>query len=104
VQGPQGQQGQQGPQGNQGPAGGFDLSNIDYVTGSSASFNGGGATAQVDAVCPKGEQVIGGGYSAGWALSVEQNYAMDAQTWWVSVYEPNTAWSGTVTAYAICAS
>jgi hypothetical protein len=74
------------------------------VTGSSASFTGGGATASVDAVCGKGEQVIGGGYTAGFALSIEDNYASNAQTWSVSVYEPNVAWFGTVQAYAICVS
>ena len=103
-QGPPGQQGQAGPQGAQGPqgpAGVFDLANINYVSGASVGIspgNSGSATA----VCPKGQQLISGGYS-GYGTSVEESYAQNSSTWFVYSYNSSGTFES-ITATVVCVS
>ena len=98
--GPQGPQGDPGAPGSQGPAGAsFNLSNITYVTGASVSISPGGY-GSATAVCPKGTQIISGGYT-GYGTSVQEDYAEDKTTWYVSSSN-NTSSYEYITATEIC--
>ncbi len=63
---------------------------------------------QIDASCPNGQAVIGGGFevtspTSNWMINVSRSYPINATTWRVVAEAPSLvkeAWS--VTAWAIC--
>ena len=63
---------------------------------------------QVDAACPNGQAVIGGGFevtsaSSNWMINISRSYPLNATTWRVVAEAPSLVrepWS--VTAWAIC--
>jgi hypothetical protein len=79
----------------------FDLADISYIDGSSVSFPSGGY-GSATAVCPKGSQLISGGYS-GYGTSVVESYAENSTTWYVYAYN-DTGSSEGITATVICVS
>ena len=98
----QGEQGSQGLQGIQGPAGISGLEVVQVNSGTQVA-----ARIDVEAPCPAGKQVLGGGFaSAGDNLNitVAGNAPFDSR-WFVTLVQNDLvprAWS--VHAYAICAN
>lgn len=103
--GPQGEQGlkgdpgPQGPKGDQGPAG---------VSGYSRVYNelnvATGQAATIDAACPAGKVVVGGGfYADNNSFSVSESFPIDGQTWRVTARNGAPAdVSNILIAYALC--
>ncbi len=104
----QGPPGQQGPQGPQGPSGVPGIMLITEEGRRSAGSNG--FTGEVQALCPKGARVVGGGASRGswgesgqWALS--RSAPLTDSSGWEVQYQKVGSGSDAVTigAFAICA-
>ncbi len=121
LQGPQGLQGDEGIQGPVGPTGGTGgtgpagvVGNLLIVTGASSTVSGavlGANTAPVDASCPAGRVLIGGGgqttHTGAARGGLLQDYAVSSNTWRARAVVTLTGTfaapgSVTETAYAIC--
>jgi Collagen triple helix repeat (20 copies) len=112
--GPQGATGAQGPAGPQGPPGTPGVSNYQIVTASTTYTAQYGYTYQeyVDAFCPAGEDLLGGGVQSNDAAEYIQDsgpYMQSGQIYnfwnvdFVIRSDSGQGETGTVTAYAICA-
>lgn len=108
AQGPAGPAGPAGPQGPAGPAGSQGqpgLSQVTVVTAESASDSVSGKF--VDAHCPAGKRVIGGGATLVGAygdIALDENTPVNATTWRAMGFEVNaTGANWSVRAHAICA-
>jgi hypothetical protein len=93
AQGETGATGPAGPKGDTGPAGDDGVSGYQLVTGS-------GSNNTSTASCPNGKKVIGGGANASSNATIGSSYPSSQTTWTVT----NRAGTGSVTAYAICAT
>ena len=97
--GPAGLAGPAGPQGAPGLAG------VEIVTAESADTSL--SSHQVDATCPAGKRVIGGGaqvYGANAEAALDESLPVDATKWRATAYEVNaTAENWHVVAFAVCA-
>jgi hypothetical protein len=104
-QGPAGAQGPAGPAGPAGPQGAPGLSQVTVVTAESASDSVGGKF--VDAHCPAGKRIIGGGATLVGAygdIALDENTPLNATTWRAMGFEVNaTGANWSVRAHAICA-
>jgi hypothetical protein len=101
-QGPQGLVGLPGTPGTPGAAGGFDPSKISYVTGPTKTFHPGDIDF-VEAVCPAGTKIIGGGYFANiMHVAGDQTYG-DGGTWSVLINN-DTSIDVDANATAVCAA
>jgi len=116
--GPKGAQGLQGPAGAQGPAGPAGpagaagpqgqpgLSGVVTVMAQSASDST--ADKFVDAQCPAGKRVVGGGaglFGAGGSVALDESWPLNDTTWRARGSEVNaTGVSWYVRAYVICAA
>jgi hypothetical protein len=110
--GPAGPQGAQGPQGPAGPAGAAGpqgqpgLSGVVTVMSQSASDST--SEKVIDAQCPAGKRIVGGGaglYGASGSVSLDESWPVNDTTWRARGAEVNatgSAWY--VRAYAICAA
>lgn len=108
AQGPQGAAGPQGPAGPAGPAGPqgqAGLSQVTVVTAESASDSDG--SKFVDAHCPAGKRIIGGGATLVGAygdIALDENTPLNATTWRAMGFEINATGSNwSVRSHAICA-
>jgi hypothetical protein len=100
--GPAGPQGLQGLQGLQGIAGGFDPAKVSYVTGPTRTFAP-GEIEFVEATCPTGTKLLGGGYFANiMHVSASKTYG-DGQTWSVLINN-DYGFAIDANAHAICAA
>lgn len=105
--GPAGMNGANGANGVQGPAGGFNPSKVQYVTGPKMNVVPNGGTNTSVAFCPAGTKVIGGGYFFGYAnggLTVEMSSPLNDGSGWISGFGNNGTIAGEATAYAVCAA
>ena len=110
--GPQGPQGAAGPQGPAGPAGSAGpqgqpgLSGVVTVMSQSASDSTGEKV--IDAQCPAGKRIVGGGaglFGASGSVSLDENWSVNDTTWRARGAEVNATGSNWyVRAYAICAA
>ena len=102
-----GQQGPAGPagdsrQGIQGVAGGFDPAKVSYVTGPTRTFAP-GETEFVEASCPTGTKLLGGGYFANiMHVSASKTYG-NGLTWSVMIYN-DYGFAIDASAHGICAA
>jgi hypothetical protein len=111
AQGPAGPAGAQGPAGPAGPAGPTGaqgapgLSAVTTVVAESASDSSNGKV--VDAHCPAGKRVVGGGAALigeGGKLAIDEDLPLNSTTWRATAFEVvATAGNWSVRAYAICA-
>ena len=104
--GPAGPAGPAGPEGPAGPQGAPGLAGLEIVSSTSpASSNPG---RMVQASCPAGKVVVGGGGRVAFGesdVALDESFPVDANTWRVLAYELNaTAAVWTLTAHAVCAS
>lgn len=103
--GPAGAQGAAGPAGPAGPQGVAGLSQVTVVTAESASDSDG--SKFVDAHCPAGKRIIGGGATLVGAygdIALDENTPLNATTWRAMGFEVNaTGANWSVRAHAICA-
>ena len=101
--GPAGPAGQQGPAGPQGAPG---LAALEIVTAESPSSSD--QNRQVEATCPAGKQVVGGGahlWNAASDVALDESYPASATKWRATAWEVNaTAANWHLVAYAICAT
>jgi hypothetical protein len=95
-----------GPAGPAGPQGAPGLSGLEIVTASSASDSSG--SKFVEASCPGGKQLVGGGariVGAGGSVALDESYPLTSTKWRAYAYEVNaTAVSWRVDTFAICAA
>ena len=100
--GPAGPAGPQGPTGSQGAPG---LAALEIVNAESVSNSD--TNRQVEASCPAGKQVVGGGahvWNAASDVALDESYPASAAKWRATAYEVNaTAANWHLVAYAICA-
>ena len=85
--GPAGPAGAQGPAGPQGAPG---LAGLEIVQAESASNSE--TVRQINASCPAGKKVVGGGghvWGAGGDIALDESYPMSATTWRATAYEVN---------------
>lgn len=101
--GPAGPAGQQGPAGPQGAPG---LASLQIVSAESASNSD--PNRQVEALCPAGKVVVGGGahiWNAATDVALDESYPSGAAKWRATAYEVNaTGANWHLVAYAICAA
>ena len=101
-QGPKGAPGANGVNGAQGTAGGFDPAKVSYVTGPTRTFAP-GEIEFVEATCPTGTKLLGGGYFANiMHVSASKTYG-NGQTWSVMIYN-DRGFAIDANAHAICAA
>lgn len=104
--GPAGPAGQQGPQGPQGVQGAPGLSGLEIVSAETASNSD--SPKQIEASCPAGKQVVGGGahiFNAATDAALDESYPASATTWRGTAWEVvATAANWKLRAYAICAT
>lgn len=100
--GPRGPAGLTGVQGIQGVAGGFDPAKVSYVTGPTHTFAP-GEIEFVQATCPVGTKLLGGGYFASiMHVGANKTYG-DGRTWSVLI-DNDTGIYVDANAHAICAA
>jgi Collagen triple helix repeat (20 copies) len=99
--GPEGIQGLAGPAGPQGPQGPGGVAGYQIVTGDASVPPMGFAI--VEARCPDGTQVLGGGYNEGASIKVTGSHPNGPHMWWVWVENTSLFSNSGVRAYAICA-
>ena len=56
----------------------------------------------VDATCPTGTKVVGGGFNVGWGVDVVGSYPVGYSKWQIRAYNPKSS-ARIVRAHAICA-
>jgi hypothetical protein len=108
--GPQGAQGTQGPQGERGPRGLAGVSGYEIVTNAQTTTSS--TFTFVDATCPDGKNVLGGGASArrdigpfftGWVVTQDFPAGDSGWTAWFDIENPAQV-PVVLTTYAICAN
>ena len=101
--GPAGPAGQQGPAGPQGAPG---LAGLEIVSAESPSSSD--ASRQVEATCPAGKVVVGGGahiWNAPGDVALDESYPAGTSKWRATAWEVNaTGANWHLMAYAICAA
>ena len=100
LKGQRGPAGPAGVQGIQGVAGGFDPAKVTYVTGPTRTFAP-GEIEFVDASCPAGTRLLGGGYFASISHVAASKTYGDGLTWSVLINN-DTSISIEANAHAIC--
>ena len=104
--GPQGAQGAQGPQGAAGPQGPAGPAGPAGPQGQAGLSDSDGSTF-VDAHCPAGKRIIGGGATLVGAygdIALDENTPLNATTWRAMGFEINATGSNwSVRSHAICA-
>ncbi len=104
-EGPAGPAGPAGAQGAAGPQGAPGLAGLEIVVAETASNSD--SPKQVEALCPAGKQVVGGGghiYSAATDAALDESYPASTTKWRATAYEVvGTAANWKIAAYAICA-
>ena len=94
-----------GPAGPAGPQGAPGLAGVEIVTAESA--NSSNSQHQVDATCPAGKRIVGGGaqvYGANAEAALDESFPVDATKWRARAYEVvATADNWHVVAFAVCA-
>lgn len=98
-QGPQGEQGEPGPTGPAGPAG------TTQTVVASRSVTVGASMTAVQADCPAGHLVLGGGYNAAGNVRIFRSGPAEVlSVWraWLVVAATTDSLTGNVTAYAVC--
>jgi hypothetical protein len=108
-QGPQGPSGPPGPAGPQGPAGATQVPGVYYTPSSLNETIPSLQTRTIQAPCPAGKRVTGGGYATTRPLDVFLNMSYDSAAngfgyngWTLTAYNANLAGSADVSVVAYC--